>query len=696
MKIYETENIRNVVLVGNKGVGKTSLIDSVLYASGGNTRIGDVDDGSSMLDTDPLEQKRKQSILCKVMPVEWKDHKINFFDTPGYADFVGETLSALYVADVALMVVDAVSGVEIPTRRLFDYVKQFKKPCAYLINHSDAEHANYEAAIKSIKDILSHRAVSIHLPIGRGSSLTGVVDLLSMKAYDYSSGKVAEIDIPDDMKDAASKARTDIIESVAENDEPLMEKYLEGGELTESELRSGLVNGILSGEIQPVMFTSAGKHIGMEPLLNCIVNWFPAPSALPFPPAVKAGTEEEVKLSVDPKESVSAYVFKTTSDPGIGDVFFFRVYSGTITHGADVQNVSERTSERIGHIFIIKGKDREEVASVAAGDVGSVAKLKSTSLGDTLCNKSNQIKFKGVEYPEPMVSLSVKARSKQDQDKLGMGLSKIMALDPTFRMHLDKEFNETIISGIGEAHLEVVMERLKDRFGIEIDVGKPRIPYRETVQKSVKAQHRHKKQTGGKGQFAECYIEMGPLPAGQGFEFVDDIVGGAIPGKFIPAVEKGVREAMQRGVLAGYPVVDFKISLYDGSYHEVDSSDMAFQIAGSMAFKRAETEASPILLEPIMNVEVTVPQENVGDVSSDISGRRGRVSGMDHQGDMGIVRAQVPLAELYKYSTTIRSMTSGAGSHTMTFSHYEPVPAHVAQKIIEEAKKLREEKESEK
>lgn len=696
MKVYETENIRNVVLLGNKGVGKTSIIDNMLFTSGGNTRVGSVTDGSSMLDTDPMEQKRRQSMLCKVIPVFWKDCKINVFDTPGYADFIGEAISAIFVADVALMVVDAVNGVEIATSRLFKYAGEFKKPCAYLVNKMDSEHANFDAAVKSIKETLSNRAVAIHIPIGRGESLTGVVDLLAMKAYDYSGGKAKEIDVPDDIKDQASKARTDIIETVAENDEALMNKYLEGGELTEEELKKGVINGILSGDFQPVMVASAIKSIGLDPLLNTIVSWFPAPSALPCPEAVKAGTEEEVKLSVDPKGHIAAYVFKTTSDPGIGDVFFFRVYSGTISHGADVYNATERTSERFGHIFIMKSKDREDVPSVVAGDVGAVAKLKSTSLCDTLCEKSNQIKFKGVKYPEPMVSLSVTPKSKQDQDKLGMGLSKFMELDPTFKMHLDKEFNETIISGIGETHLEVVMEKLKSRFGIDFDVGKPRVPYRETIQKAVKVSYRHKKQTGGKGQFGECYIEVSPLPSGTGFEFADDIVGGSIPSKFVPAVEKGVRNTMQKGALAGYPVVDVKVSLFDGSYHDVDSSDMAFQIAGSMAFKKAEQEAAPILLEPIMNIEVVVPKDYVGDVSSDISGRRGRVSGMDHQGDMGVVKAQVPLAELYKYSTTIRSMTSGAGSHSMSFSHYEQVPAHVAQKVIDESKKFREEQEAEK
>jgi len=696
MKVYETENIRNVAFVGSKGVGKTSILDNILFSSGANTRIGNVDDGSSMFDSDTHEIKRQQTMLCKMMPVEWKDCKINLFDTPGYADFIGEAISALFVSDIAMIVVDAHVGVEIPTRRLYKYVTKFEKPRAYVINRMDGEHADFEASVQSIRDSLSNRAVPIHMPIGKGENFNGVVDLLAMKAFDYKSGKAKEIDIPDDMKEAATKARTDLIEGVAENDEALMDKYLENGELSENEIKAGLLKSILSGEFQPIMVCSATKGVGMEPVLNAITTWLPSPNHIPFPKAFKSGTEEEVTFKVDSGEHVSAYVFKSTSDPGIGDVFFFRVYSGTVNHGSDVWNVTKRSGERMGHIFVMKGKERDEVESIKAGDIGAVAKLKSTALCDTLCEKSNQIEFKNIEYPEPMVSLSVTPKSKQDQDKLGMGLTKFMALDPTFKMRLDKEFNETIISGIGESQLEVVLDRLKERYGIEIEIGKPRVPYRETIKKSVKVAYRHKKQTGGKGQFGECYLEVKPLPSGEGYKFVDKIVGGSIPSKYIPAVEKGVKDSMTRGVLAGYPVVDVEVSVFDGNYHEVDSSDMAFQIAGAMAFKKAEQDANPILLEPIMNIEAIVPKDNVGDVSGDFSGRRGRVAGMDHQGDMGIVKAQVPLSEMYKYSTSLRSMTSGAGSYSMSFDHYEQVPAHVVQKVIEETQRLKEEKEAEK
>jgi len=690
MKSYTTRDIRNVVLVGGKGGGKTSILDNALYLAGLNTRVGSVDDGSSMLDTDPQEIKRKQTIFAKPVPIEWKGKKLNFIDAPGYADFIGEAISAIYVSDVVVAVVDASSGVDIGMKRHLDYAKRFGKPLAYIINKAEGEHVDVDAVVKSIKELVSNRAVQFVLPIGKGAEFSGVVDLLSMKAYSSASGGKAS-EVPPHMKEAAEKGRTAIIECVAELDEALMDKYLGGQELSEEEIKAGIAKGMISGDIQPVFITSASKGVGIDVFLDAVASVFPDPSSLPSPKAISSQSGEEVSVKVDSSLPFSAYVFKVTSDPGIGDIFFFRVYSGKIEHGADVYNTSKRTSERMGHLFAIRGKGREDVAVLEAGDIGAVAKLKASGIGDTLSDKANPIEFAKIEYPEPLVSVSVKPKSKQDQDKLGMGFSKFMSLDPTFTMKLDKEFNETIISGIGETHLEVMMERLKERFGIDFEVGKPRVPYRETIQKTVKVSHRHKKQTGGRGQYGECYLEVSPLPQGSGFVFEDAIVGGAIPSKYIPAVEKGVREAMSRGALAGYPVVDVKVKVFDGSYHEVDSSDLAFQIAGSMAFKKAESEASPILLEPIMNVEVTVPSDYVGDVTSDISSRRGRVIGMEHQGGLGVVKAEVPLAELYRYSTVLRSMTSGAGSYTMSFARYEPVPAHIAQKIIEESKKLIEE-----
>lgn len=689
MRVYESENIRNIALVGNKGVGKTSFLDAVLFHAGQNSRIGRVDDGSSLVDYDPMEIKRKQSLTAKVVPVEWKNCKINFIDTPGYADFLGEAICGIGAADIVVVVLDPDRGIEIPAKRLYNIAVSYNKPIAFLLNGYDSEHAELDKCVASIRESLNTKAIYLQAPIGAHSTFNGVVDLLQGKAFISEGGKTKEVAIPADMNDVVSKQRTEIIEAVAENDEALLEKYLGGGDIGENEIKSGLVNGIVSGNIRPIFIDSATKDVGIESFLDMAVQWFPAPALLQAPMGTNPDTHQEEQRKSDKSAPLSAWVFKTTSDPGIGDISFFRVYSGSVSHGDDVYNVGKRTAERMGHIFIMRGNKRDEVPSVMCGDIAAVAKLKSTGIGDTLAPKNAPIAYHFIKYPEPMVSLAVKPKTKQDQDKLGGAFSKLTALDPTFKLHIDHEFNETIVAGLGEVHLEVQLERLHERFGIEIEVGKPRIPYRETIRKTVKVQGKYKKQSGGRGQYGDCWIELSPLPAGSGFEFVDDIVGGSIPNRYIPAVEKGIRETMKKGIMSGCPVVDIKASLYDGSYHDVDSSDLAFQIAASMAFKKAEEEANPILLEPVMNVEITVPSQYMGDISSDVSGRRGRVSGVEHMGDVCTVKTQIPLAELYKYSTTIRSMTAGAGSHTMSFSHYDQVPQHITQKIVEETKKNR-------
>lgn len=689
MKVYESENIRNIALVGNKGVGKTSFLDAVLFHTGANSRIGKVDDGSSQIDYDPMEIKRKQTLTAKVVPVEWKNCKINFIDTPGYADFLGEAICGIGAADVVVVMLDPDRGVEIPAKRLYNLAQSYNKPIAFLMNGYDSEHADLDKCIAAVRETLGARAVFLQAPIGKGPSFNGVVDLLQGKAFVSDGGKAKESAIPADMNDAVSKQRTEVIEIVAENDESLLEKYLGGGDIGENEIKAGLLGGIVSGNIRPVFVSSATKDVGVESFLDMAVQWFPSPAQVPAPKGTNPDTHQEEQRKGDKGAPLSAWIFKTTSDPGIGDISFFRVYSGTVSHGDDVYNVTKRTAERMGHIFIMRGNKRDEVPTVMSGDIAAVAKLKSTGIGDTLAPKNAPLIYDFIKYPEPMVSLAVKPKTKQDQDKLGGAFNKLTALDPTFKLHIDHEFNETIISGLGEVHLEVQLERLHERFGIEIEVGKPRVPYRETIRKTVKVQGKYKKQSGGRGQYGDCWIELSPLPAGGGFEFVDDIVGGSIPNRYIPAVEKGIRETMKKGIMSGCPVVDVKASLYDGSYHDVDSSDLAFQIAASMAFKKAEEEANPVLLEPIMNVEITVPSEYMGDISSDVSGRRGRVSGVEHAGDACTIKAQIPLAELYKYSTTIRSITAGAGSHTMSFAHYDQVPQHITQKIVEETKKAR-------
>ena len=688
MKVYETEKIRNVMFVGNKGVGKTSLLDALLFAVGANNRIGKVADGSSMADYDPAEIRRQQTITAKIIPCEWKGYKINILDTPGYADFVGEVMASLSAADLGVVVLDGMGGIDIPTRRAINYVVEAGKPLAFFINKCESDRTDVERVLESVRQV-APKAVLIEAPIGKGPSFKGVVDVLNMRAFITEGGKAKEADVPADVAPKASEYRTAILDAVAECDETMMEKYLGGAELTPAEVKTGFVKGVASCQIVPVFIGSAMNGIGSEAFLQMLSDWFPSPKDMPSAKGKNDAGQEESRFA-NTGDPFSAFVFKATSDPGIGDVCFFRVWSGNVGHGDDVYNITKRTSERMGHLFVMRGKVREEVERVHAGDIACVAKLKSTAICDTLCNKAKSISFDPVKFPEPMVSLAVFPKSKADQDKIGGGFSKLMAVDPTFKMHIDHEFNETIVSGIGEIHLELQLERLKERYGVEVDVGKPRIPYRETVKKVVKVEGKYKKQSGGRGQYGDCWITLSPLPPGSGFEFVNSIFGGSIPSKYVPAIEKGIRDTMQRGTLAGYPVVDVKVDVYDGSYHDVDSSDLAFQIAGSMAFKLAEEQASPVLLEPVMNVEVTVPQSFMGDITSDISSRRGRVSGMDTVGDAVIVKAQIPLAELYKYSTTLRSMTSGAASHSMSFNHYEQVPAHIAQKVIDETKKAKE------
>ncbi|MFH1652669.1 MAG: elongation factor G [Pseudomonadota bacterium] len=685
MNKFETKDIRNVVLIGGKGVGKTSLIDALLFVSKGNTRLGKVDDGTSMVDYDPIEQERRQSITSKVLPVVWESTKINIIDTPGYSDFLGEVYSSLNICDVVVIVVDAVNGVEVNARRLFNVAKQMNKPCMFFITKMDNERADPDKAVKSIKDELESAAALFQIPIGKGASFTGVVDLLDGKAYKVNGEKVSIEEVSSDLAEEAKMSKSELMESIAESSEELLNKYLEKGDLSEEDLKFGMVKGIAQGELSPIFVGSAHNNASLTAFLATISKHFPAPSDLP-PIKVLDGEGKEKDLIVDPNGSVAAHVFKITSDPGIGDIFFFKLYSGRLTSGDDVYNSNSSSSERIGHILSVKGKDREEINSISAGDIAAVAKLKETSINDSFSTKNERLKFKPIEFPTPVVPLAVIPKTKKDQDKLGIGLQKLIAIDPTFHMHIDREFAETIVTGMGEVQIDVMIKRLKERYGVEVDLGKPHIPFREMITKRVEVQGKHKKQSGGHGQFGDCWLRLEPTHDGKEFEFVDSVVGGSIPGRYIPAVEKGVKESMKKGTLAGYPVVNLRVTVYDGSYHAVDSSDLAFQVAASMAFKKGMELASPQLLEPVVDLEVYAPQDYMGDLSSDISQRRGRVSGMES----GVIKAKVPMSELYQYSASLKSITSGAGTYTMTFSHYEPVPPNVAQRIITESKKEQE------
>lgn len=673
MNRYQTSQIRNIALVGAKGVGKTTFMEAALYTAKLTTRIGRVDEGNSAVDYDPIEIERKQSIISKVVGLEWNGAKINIIDTPGYLDFLGEAIGAIYAADVVLILIDSVNGVEIPTKRFFHFVTESGKPYAFFINKMDAERADAQKALASIKEFCPNAAL-FHLPIGSGSNFKGVVDLLNSKA-----------DVPADLAGKAKELKTALMESIAESDEKLLEKYLEQGEISEDDMKSAVAKGIAGGQIHPVFAGCSYTAAGFDTFLNAVVANFPNPALMP-PFKVHRTDKSELELAVDPSGPLAAHVFKTTSDPGIGDIFFFRVFSGTVKSGDDVYNSTKSTAERMGHLIVTRGKERIEIDEAPAGDIAAVAKLKVTTINDTMSSKVNALHFDPIDFPRAVVPMALKPKSKKDQDKLGVALSKLVSIDPTLTYHVDKEFSETIITAMGEIQIDIMVKRLRDRYGVEVDLSKPHIPYRERITRKSEKQGKHKKQTGGHGQYGDCWLRLEPLPPGSEFQFEDDIVGGAIPNKYIPAVEKGVREAMQKGTLAGYPVVDLKVSVFDGSYHDVDSSDLSFQLAGSQAFKSAMLEAGPQLLEPVVDLEVYASQDCMGDLSSDISSRRGRVTGMDS----GVLKAKVPLAELYQYSAALKSITSGAGTYTMIFSHYEPVPAHISQRIIEEAKRERE------
>ena len=688
MKEYTPDRIRNIALVGHQDTGKTMLAEAILFDTGATTRMGRIEDGNTMMDTAAEEIERQISILTAMAYVEHKSHKINILDTPGYEDFVGEVLGALDVVDAAAIVVRADGGAEVGTEKMWGFIKERRLSAVFCVNKMDKEHASFDKTVEHLHAIFGRKAVVVQLPIGEGEKFRGIADLLSGKAYEYAAdgkGKPKEIAIPADLKDKVDGMRRKLFDSAAESDETLMEKYLESDSLTYEELLQGLRAGVAAGEVFPVFCVSAAKNIGVAHFLDGIVDLVPPPSkrAIKLP-------DSDITLVADPSKFPAAKVFKNVSESHVGDMLFLRVFQGTLSAGSDIYNATRSTSDRLGQFFHLQGKNRTDAPKVIAGDMGAVVKLKSAHVGDTLCDKSKLVQIPKTDYPRPSVFSAIAAASKGDEDKIGAGLSRLKEEDPTFDFKVDSEIKQTVISGQGELHLEVLVNRLKKRHGVDIVLSKPRIPYRETITKTAQAQGKYKKQTGGRGQYGDVWLKVEPLPRGSGFEFVDGVVGGVAPGKFIPAVEKGVVAAMEDGVLAGYPVVDMRATIYDGSYHTVDSSEQAFKVAGSMGIKKAVGEARMVLLEPIMNVEIKVPEDFMGDVMGDLSGRRGKIQGMDTEGRFSVIKAQVPLAELYRYSTHLRSMTQGWGTHKREFSHYEEVPHDAAQKIVDEAKKEKE------
>ncbi len=688
MKEYSTADIRNVVLVSHGGNGKTSLSEAMLFDSGAITRLGRVEEGNTTSDYDPDEIKRKSSVNLSIIPVEWKGVKVNLLDTPGYADFVGEQKAGIRAADGALLLTDATAGVQVGTEQAWAYLNERRLPRVIAVNRMDRENANFDQVVAAVRAQFGKQCAPLLVPIGAQDAFRGVIDLVRMKALVGEQGQ--EEEIPADLREQAAAYREQLVEAVAETDDDLTLKYLEGEEITEEELRQGLRAGVCRGAIVPIVACSAVKNIGVTALLDAICAYLPSPLDAPRERATPVGNGETIELNPDPSEPLAALVFKTSADPYVGKLTYFRVYSGVMKSDSHVLNANKKKDERIGQLFYLRGKQQENTRQVVAGDIGAVAKLAETSTGDTLCSPERPVILPGILFPKPTFRLAVFPKTKADQDKLGPALQRIVEEDPTLRLERDPDTGEMILAGLGEAHLLVAAERMQRKFNVGVELRRPKVPYRETITVQTNAEYKHKKQTGGAGQYGHVFLELTPLPRGSGFEFGERVVGGAVPKEFFPAVEKGVREALKEGVLAHYPITDIRVVLYDGSSHPVDSKAIAFEIAAQQALKKGVAQGQPVLLEPIMRLRVRVPEANTGDVLSDLNSKRGHVHGMTPDDGYTVIEAEAPLAELLNYATDLRALTQGRGTFEMEFERYQEVPQHIAQKVIEEASRERE------
>lgn len=685
------DKLRNVVLIGHGGCGKTMLSEALLYQTKAIDRFGKVDDGTATMDHDPEEIKRKISINTSLAPCEFRDCKVNLLDTPGFFDFAGEVKSAVRVADAAIVVVCAVSGLEVGAEKTWNYANEQNLPRLVVVNKMDRENANFDGVLTALRSRFGNTVIPAQIPIGSAETFSGVVDIVHKKAYKTEGGKMQEIEIPAELSGKIDEYCQWLMESVAETDDDLLAKYLEGEELTEEEIQTGYRKGTLNGKIVPVLCCSSLKMIGIQQVLDTVIDALPSPADRPIVPGTLPNSEQVEERAISDDGPFSALVFKTMADPFVGKLTLFKVYSGVLKSDSHAWNANRGVSERIGSILLIKGKHQEAVPEVGAGDIAAVAKLQETGTGETLCLKEKPIVLPGINFPKPKFSMAVEPKAKADVDKISMGLTRLMEEDPTFKTVKDTVTHEQIVSGLGDMHLSVITSKLHKKFGVDVNLKTPKLPYKETIRGHADVEGKHKKQSGGRGQYGHIKIKMDPLPAGGGFQFVDEIFGGSVPREYIPAVEKGLHEILHEGVVAGYPVVDVKVTLYDGSYHDVDSSEMAFKIAAHLAFKKGFMEAKPILLEPIMNITVTVPDEFMGDVIGDLNKKRGKIMGMEPEDGLQVVKAQAPLAELFKYAIDLRSMTQGRGEFAMEFDHYEEVPAHNAELIIAEHKKHTEE-----
>ncbi len=680
MNQYGLDNIRNLVLLSHNGAGKTSISEAALFSSGAISRLGKVDDGTTTSDYDPAEEKHHISINLSVLPCLWKDNKINILDTPGYSDFVAEVRAGIRVCESAVIAVCAASGVEVGTEQAWAYCEEANLPRLIFVNKMDRENADFNRTVEELQSKCGSKCVPIQLPIGSQSEFQGAVELLTMKSYTGTEAKEGEI--PESMQSQVDSFREKLVEAAAEFDDTLLEKYLGGEELSMEELNNGLRQSVLSGKVVPILVGSALKNIGVGMLLDAVNSYLPSPGERDFAVIGSSGKEEITKPDKD--SPLAALVFKTTADPYVGKLTYFRVYSGTISSNSQVWNSNEGEAERIGQLFTLRGKNQEQATQISAGDIGGVAKLSITSTGDTLCTQDKPVKLPAVSFPEPVFSEAVYPKTKADLDKLGSALNRLAEEEPTLRVSRDADTGETILSGLGETQLEVAAEKMQRKFGVNINLETPKVPYRETITSSTQAEYKHKKQTGGHGQYGHVMLELEPLPNGTGSEFADKVVGGRIPRNYIPAVEKGVNEALHEGVLARYPATDLKVTVYDGSFHPVDSSEICFKIAGAGAFRKGMSQAQPILLEPIMNISVTVPEDYTGDIIGDLNTKRAQLQGMNPANGINVIQAQVPLAEVLRYAIDLKSITQGRGNFSMEFSHYEPVPQLNAQKVIAE------------
>jgi len=699
VKEFSPEMIRNVGLVGHGGVGKTSLAEAALFTMGEIDRLGKVTEGTTVSDYHPDEIERKISITTSLLHGVWKDNKINLLDMPGYSDFLGDTKAGLRVTDLAVVLINAVAGIEVGTELVWEFIQEYRTPSLFFINRLDAEHAHFDKVVKALQERYGKGVTVCQFPLNSGEGFHQIVDLIHMKLFTYEAGsqgkKKTVGDIPDAVKAQAEEWRGKLIEAAAEGEDALMEAYFEKGTLTEEEIQKGLRKGILEGNVLPVLCGSADKNFGIDLLLDFICEFGPTPVDFQKVVGKELQTGKPMERSISETEPLCAFVFKTIAEAHVGELSLVRVYSGALSMGMEAYNSRTQQIEKIGAIFLLNGKTRKEIGKLPAGDIGALVKLKNTATGDTLCDKKSPIVLEPIHFPEPVIGVAVIPKSRGDEDKISTGLHMLNAEDPSFTVVVDPELHQTVISGQGELHLAVIIKRLKERFGVDVFEERPKVPYRETITAKADEKYRHKKQTGGAGQFAEVWMRIEPLPRGAGFEFKNEVTGGHISGPFIPSIEKGVRQVLESGPLAGYPVVDVRAIVYDGKEHPVDSKDIAFQIAGREVFKQAVLNSKPILLEPIYDVEIKVPEECMGDVMGDLSSRRGKILGMESRGQFQVIKAKVPLAELDRYATTLRSITSGRGIFARSFSHYEPMPKELEAKVIEEARKARQ-KEKEK